>query len=305
MLRIAILSARGRPGTFAGALVALFAASVLAMAWGMQLEAVLRAAPPVERYAGAAAVVTGQQEVGADRDVLLSERARVSSGSRGPAGERSRRARGDRRRVGARRGRASPPAVAHGWSSAALTPYVLSAGRAPARPGEVVTGYPRSARRTVGPGRERTRPYGHRRRRGPPAASRHPSGVGLSHRRRGHPAGRASRSRRHDRSSSRDPGSTLSRARRRRQRFRAWRGRGDGFAGALRAGRCGARGGRVPRAPAGAHHADPGQRRPSADWRCSSPCSWSRARWASRSSSASARSLSCARSPPPRARSGA
>jgi len=33
-------------------------------------------------------------------------------------------------------------AVAHGWSSAALTPYVLSAGRSPARPDEVVTGYP-------------------------------------------------------------------------------------------------------------------------------------------------------------------
>src|ERR687893_2315539 len=31
--------------------------------------------------------------------------------------------------------------VAHGWSSAALTPYVLSAGRPPAGPGEVVTGY--------------------------------------------------------------------------------------------------------------------------------------------------------------------
>ena len=33
-------------------------------------------------------------------------------------------------------------AVAHGWRSAALTPYVLSAGRPPARPDEVVTGYP-------------------------------------------------------------------------------------------------------------------------------------------------------------------
>ena len=38
-------------------------------------------------------------------------------------------------------GSAAATAVAHGWSSAALTPYVLSAGRAPAGPGEVVTGY--------------------------------------------------------------------------------------------------------------------------------------------------------------------
>ena len=64
MLRLAILSARGRLGTFTGALVALTAAAVLAMAWGMQLEAVLRAHPPVERYAGAAAVISGQQKVG-------------------------------------------------------------------------------------------------------------------------------------------------------------------------------------------------------------------------------------------------
>jgi hypothetical protein len=38
MLRLAVLSARGRLGTFTGALVALFAAAVLSMAWGMQLE---------------------------------------------------------------------------------------------------------------------------------------------------------------------------------------------------------------------------------------------------------------------------
>src|SRR5690348_1730661 len=79
MLRLAILSARGHLGTFAGALIALTAAAVLAMAWGMQLEAILRAHPPVERYAGTAAVITGQQKVGSDHDVFLSERARVSS----------------------------------------------------------------------------------------------------------------------------------------------------------------------------------------------------------------------------------
>ena len=49
------------------------------MAWFMQLEGVLRATPPVERYAGAAAVVAGQQTVGADHDVPLLERARVST----------------------------------------------------------------------------------------------------------------------------------------------------------------------------------------------------------------------------------
>src|SRR5215211_4549547 len=141
MLRLALLSGRGRLGVFAGALVALIAASVLTTAWGMQLESVLRGHPPVERYAGAAAVVTGQQIVGPDHDVPLSERARVSSaltsrlaavpGVRGAIGDVSVPVRlGDRE------------AVAHGWSSAALTPYVLSAGRPPAGPDEVVTGYP-------------------------------------------------------------------------------------------------------------------------------------------------------------------
>src|SRR5256885_328826 len=63
----------------ARALVTLTASAVLVMAGGMTLQAALRAQPPVERYAGAAAVVTGQQVVGADHDVVLGERARVSS----------------------------------------------------------------------------------------------------------------------------------------------------------------------------------------------------------------------------------
>ena len=109
MLRIAILSARGRLGTFAGALIALFAASVLAMAWGMQLEAVLRTAPPVERYAGGGRRRHRPAEVGADHDVLLAERARVSTALVRPARRRPRRPGGDRRRVGARRGSAAGP----------------------------------------------------------------------------------------------------------------------------------------------------------------------------------------------------
>jgi putative ABC transport system permease protein len=140
VLRLALVSARGRLATFTGALVALIASSALVMAGGMPLEAALRTHPPVERYAAAAAVVTGQQIVGADHDVPLGERARVDSGLaarlaavpgvRATIADVSAPARlGDR------------PTVAHGWSSAALTPYVLSAGRPPAGPGEAVTGY--------------------------------------------------------------------------------------------------------------------------------------------------------------------
>ena len=140
MLRLAILSARGRLGTFIGALVALIASSALVMAGAMPFEAALRTQPPVERYAATSAVVTGQQIVGAEHDVPLGERARVSSaltgrlaavpGVRAAIGDVSAPA-----RLGAR------ATMAHGWGSAALTPYTLTAGRPPARPDEVVTGY--------------------------------------------------------------------------------------------------------------------------------------------------------------------
>src|SRR4051794_8706729 len=140
MLRLALLSGRGRLGTFTGALVALAASSALVMAGGMPLEAALRSHPPVERHAGATAVVTGQQIVGRDHDVPLGERARVDSGlaARLAAVPGVRAAIADVT-VPARLG--TRTTLAHGWSSAALTPYVLSSGRAPARPGEVVTGY--------------------------------------------------------------------------------------------------------------------------------------------------------------------
>jgi len=119
MLRLAVLSARGRLGTFTGALVALFAAAVLSMAWGMQLESVVRTHPPVERYAGAAAVVTGQQSAGNQGDVLLGERARVSSAltARLAAVPGVRAAIAD---VSVPALLGSRAVVAHGWSSAAL-----------------------------------------------------------------------------------------------------------------------------------------------------------------------------------------
>jgi putative ABC transport system permease protein len=139
MLRLAILSARGRLGTFTGALVALIASATLVMAGAMPFESALRTQPPVERYAATAAVVTGQQIVGADHDVPLGERARVDSGlaARLATVPGVKAAIADVSAPAQLAGRAT---VAHGWGSAVLTPYVLSAGRAPAAPGEVVTG---------------------------------------------------------------------------------------------------------------------------------------------------------------------
>src|SRR3954469_19531980 len=141
MLRLAILSGRGRLSTFAGALVALIASSAMVMAGGMLLQAALRTQPPVERYAAAAAAVTGQQITGSDHDVPLGEPARVDTAlaARLAAVPGVRAAIPDVS-VPAQLGRRAT--MAHGWSSAALTPYTLSAGRAPAGPGEAVTGYP-------------------------------------------------------------------------------------------------------------------------------------------------------------------
>jgi putative ABC transport system permease protein len=140
MIRLAVLTARGHFATFIGALVALTAAAVLTMAWGMQLEALLRAEPPVERYAAADAVVASKQAAGTDGDAILTERARVGSELAGrlaavPGVEAAIADVSAPARLGDR------AATAHGWSSAALTPYVLTDGRAPAAPDEVVAGY--------------------------------------------------------------------------------------------------------------------------------------------------------------------
>src|SRR5829696_7419366 len=140
MLRLALLSARGRLGTFTGAFVALFASAALMMAGAMPFEAALRTQPPVERYDAAAAVVTGHQVVGTEDKVPLGERARVDSAlaARLAAVPGVRAAIADVSAPASLGGRVS---VAHGWSSAKLTPYVLSAGRAPGTADEVVTGY--------------------------------------------------------------------------------------------------------------------------------------------------------------------
>jgi putative ABC transport system permease protein len=141
MLRLALLSGRGRLGTFTGALVALTVSAMLVVAGGMPLESALRTHPPVERYAAATAVVTGQQIVGADHDVSLGERARVSSAlaARLAAVPGVRAAISDVSAPARLGGRAT---AAHGWSSAPLTPYVLTAGRPPEGADEAVTGYP-------------------------------------------------------------------------------------------------------------------------------------------------------------------
>src|SRR3712207_3046906 len=128
MLRLALSSARGRVGTFAGALVALTASSALVMAGAMPFESALRTQPPVERYAATAAVVAGQQVIGTEDKVPLTERARVDASltARLAAVPGVRAAIADVSAPARLGGRAT---VAHGWDSAVLTPYKLTAGQ--------------------------------------------------------------------------------------------------------------------------------------------------------------------------------
>ena len=105
MLRLAILSARGRLGTFTGALVALFASAVLVMAGGMHARG--RAAHPSARRALRRR--RGRGDRAADRRRRPRRPARRARPrelrARRSAGRRPRRPRRDRRRVGAGRAR--------------------------------------------------------------------------------------------------------------------------------------------------------------------------------------------------------
>src|SRR5438045_6930875 len=108
------------------------------MAGGMLLKSALQSHAPVTRYAAAAAVITGHQDVGPDHDVILGEPARISSAlvHRLAAVPGVRAAIADDAvpgRLGAH------DVQAHGWSSAQLAPYRLVAGRRPAGVDEVVT----------------------------------------------------------------------------------------------------------------------------------------------------------------------
>ncbi|TDB87812.1 ABC transporter permease [Actinomadura sp. KC216] len=135
-------------GLFAGIFATLLFAAALVGACGVLLESALRAHAPVERFGGAAAVVTGPQSVerrmkrlGSEPEAEsrpLTERARIPVA----AAARLRAVPGVRDVVAD----VSFPVVlpsgravtGHGWESAALRPYRLSAGRAPRAPDEVV-----------------------------------------------------------------------------------------------------------------------------------------------------------------------
>jgi putative ABC transport system permease protein len=156
MLGLALETMRARRYGFAGAFVALSFAVAVVAACGILVESGMRAAAPVQRYAAVPMVVAANQTLPVKLDendesvesILLPEQVRI------PAALAERVAgidgvqtvipdRSVSTSVAASDGRLlSGPdggsVVGHGWSSAALTPYGLAAGRAPGAPGEVV-----------------------------------------------------------------------------------------------------------------------------------------------------------------------
>ncbi|WP_433445556.1 FtsX-like permease family protein [Nonomuraea sp. CA-141351] len=139
MISFALKTLRHRKAGFAGAFVALLCAGALVTACGMLLETGLRGGVMPERYAGAPMIVAGDQyvrqakESGKQKAKLLSERRWIPSS----IAERIARTPGVAKVVT----EVSFPYAgftAHGWESAALTPFTLAEGRAPRAADEVV-----------------------------------------------------------------------------------------------------------------------------------------------------------------------
>ena len=132
MLRLAILTARKRLGTYVGAFLALFGSAVLVMAGGMLLESALQNHAPVDALCSG-----GRSRHGPSG---RRPRPRRDPGRACAHQQRARAVVSLRCREYARRSptmRFLPASVRttcrpHGWSSAQLAPYRLVAGRPPA-----------------------------------------------------------------------------------------------------------------------------------------------------------------------------
>ncbi|MFI9720602.1 ABC transporter permease [Streptomyces sp. NPDC052396] len=143
--KLARRSLRHRLGAFVATFLALVIGATIVMACGGLMETGIRSSVPPQRLAGAGLVITGDQTYSIKqpgkkhkKEVYLSERATLPA----ELVQRVRAVPGVRTAVGERvldvavGGNAKTRA--YGWSSAALTPYVLAGGSGPARSGEVV-----------------------------------------------------------------------------------------------------------------------------------------------------------------------
>ncbi|MEV4922069.1 ABC transporter permease [Streptomyces roseoverticillatus] len=147
MGKLAARSLRYRIGGFAATFLALFIGATLVMACGGLMETGIRNNVPPQRLVGADLLVTGDRthlmatSKKHKKATTLPERVEIPAG----AVDKVRAVPGVRTATGERTfdaavlggGAAEAKVQAHGWESAALTPYALTSGNAPAR-GEVV-----------------------------------------------------------------------------------------------------------------------------------------------------------------------
>jgi putative ABC transport system permease protein len=170
VLRLALETMRARRHGFVGAFVALTFAVAVVTACGILVESGIRAAAPVQRYAAVPVVVAAKQTIlvklgHEDESVesfLLPERARIPvalaeqvagvGGVQAVIPDRSIPTTVATAHGQLLSGPDGKAVVGHGWSSAALTPYSLAAGRAPSTPGEVVLDATLAAQGDVGVG---------------------------------------------------------------------------------------------------------------------------------------------------------
>ncbi|RSM87934.1 ABC transporter permease [Kibdelosporangium aridum] len=134
MFSLAWSTIRARRGGFIAAFIALFFGAAVITASGVLLESGLRSGIAPERYAAAAVVVGGKQEL--DGLNSFAERAPLPA----DVTDRIARVPGVRQAVPDRSVEVLLPngmGYAHGWSSALLAPFTLTDGRQPAAPGEI------------------------------------------------------------------------------------------------------------------------------------------------------------------------
>ncbi|WP_405963144.1 ABC transporter permease [Streptomyces sp. NBC_00723] len=173
MLRYALKTARARKAGFLGAFLALLCAAALISACGTLLETGLRGTVRTERYAAAPVVVFADQNV--HRTTVTHKKGKTKAKHKAkPIAERAWLPADLERRLATAPGvaRVIPeltflaeplipagasgadgrPAYGHAWDSAALTPYRLTAGTAPAAATDVVVDSELAARARLAPG---------------------------------------------------------------------------------------------------------------------------------------------------------
>ncbi|MDR6979211.1 putative ABC transport system permease protein [Streptomyces sp. 3330] len=173
MLRYALKTVRARKTGFLGAFLALLCAAALISACGTLLETGLRGAIRTERYAAAPVVVSADQNVHRTTVKHKKGKTKVKHKAK-PIAERAWLPAGLERRLSGAPGvaRVIPeitflaeplipagatsgddrPAYGHAWDSAALTPYRLTTGTAPAAATDVVVDRDLAARARLAPG---------------------------------------------------------------------------------------------------------------------------------------------------------